>query len=80
MSKEEFKPRLNLPSDKMVFTLKGKELETANEWIIEQLRKTDNKTGSAGDRFEYRFNRTGLGIFVSVYDHLTKEEKNCTDW
>lgn len=77
---EDFEPIINLSNKPVVFKLEGLELEKANDWIKSQLKKTNNRVGTAGDRFEYRFSPTGLGTIVSIYDNLTKENKDVTNF
>ncbi len=67
-------------SDKKVFTLEGKELEQANQWIEAQKEKHGKKVGSLGDRFSYTFAPTGLGTVIIVKDHFTGEEEDVTDY
>ena len=63
----------------MVFKLESTELEAAEKFIKEQMKK-NNHLPAAGERWTYSFTPTGLETIVSIEDGLLKETKDLTDW
>ena len=63
----------------MEFKLEGTELEAAEKFIEEQMKKNDSMP-AAGERWTYSFTPTGLGTAVSIKDGATGESKDITDW
>lgn len=60
----------------MKFELTEKELAKFREWKS----KHEEVHTTIGDRYEFRFCPTTIGLFVSVYDPLTEENYSLTDY
>jgi len=63
----------------MNFSVKGKELEDAEKWMLEQKKEHPGGVTTIGGRFSYQFTPTGLGVSVSVHDNWTGDYKDVTD-
>lgn len=58
------------------FTLTQDQLEKFNNWAKE---KPPSKAADGG-QFEFRFFMTGLGIVVKVYDYVSGDALDLTDY
>jgi hypothetical protein len=61
----------------LVFEVTLVEQEVANKWIKEQKEKHPQMSQG---RFGYEFTPTGIGDGKSVFDNLTGERKDITDY
>jgi hypothetical protein len=64
----------------LTFTVEISEQDKAHKWIDEQVETHKHKGVTSGERFGYQFTPTGLGVCVTVVDHLTGKNKDITDY
>lgn len=58
------------------FQLTAAQLAQFNKWSATRL----TSKAADGAQFEFRFLITGIGIKVSVFDHVSKESLDLTDY
>ena len=63
----------------MQFTITPDILKKINEWK-KTLKDQDNHGGAIGGRFTYSFTVTSIGTVIKVFDNVTGEEKDFTDY
>ena len=61
----------------MKFEITQEQVAKINEWAK---KHSDVYTGAFGGRYSYTFTPTNLGLVTKVYDPITKETLDITDY
>jgi hypothetical protein len=63
----------------MKFFLDAVETQKAEEFMAKQRKERPADTGAVGGRFVFEFCPTGIAVFATVVDQITKERCDLTD-